>query len=58
MKLILDLNALAVDSFEVNVASDPSQWTAAAGDEEGVTVVEGYSHDVTQPHVCRTTTTF
>lgn len=26
MKLTLDLNDLAVESFEANVAGDPSQW--------------------------------
>lgn len=30
MKLTLDLNDLAVESFEANVAGDPSQWTLMA----------------------------
>lgn len=57
MKLTLDLDALAVESFHATVAGDPSQWTAAAPGGDAVTLVEAYSHDVTQPHVCRTTTT-
>ena len=30
MKLSLDLNDLAVQSFETSVAGDPSQWTLMA----------------------------
>lgn len=50
MKMTLNLDALAVESFDATQAGDPAPWIDGA-------LVEAFSADVTQPHVCRTTTT-
>ncbi|HEU0302024.1 MAG TPA: hypothetical protein VFR37_21390 [Longimicrobium sp.] len=58
--LNLDLSSLVVESFEVNVAGDPSQWTVLAApppsdDTECETCDDVYVAAATHERICTTT---
>jgi hypothetical protein len=58
MKLTLNLNDLAVESFEASVAGDPSQWGLMAPPPSDDTECEDCDALAAAPpeHTCTTTT--